>query len=409
MAAAPLPRPITSTEPAMPRVDQGGNEQPELPYVDCPAADDADGALDAAGKAYEQGEFARAFACADVAADLIPQAVEAHHVRAAALAALGRHAQAQVGFAMALALDPDDPETLAAAADFYINILPPKHRDHVLVGLEFARRGSQRSATRRRPDPALQARLLLLEAEAYNDLGRADIALPRVDEALALAPEFIEAQYERGVSLFNLCRFRDAEASFLAVLRSSPNDAYAHHHLGLIYERLGRETDAESHLARARQLAASEFWIPVTISTAEFRAEVGRAIAEQPADVRKLLAEVSLELVEMPALEDLTAVEPPFAPTIMGLFRGLPIGVDPETPPSRGGDVRGGGRPVDSLVHKPVSADVPPRAIVLYRRNLARATRNRRELDLQIRRTLLHEIGHLRGMDEDELRRRGLE
>jgi len=35
--------------------------------------------------------------------------------------------------------------------------------------------------------------------------------------------------------------------------------------------------------------------------------------------------------------------------------------------------------------------------------------RTRAELDRQIRRTLAHEIGHLRGLDEGQLRRRGLE
>jgi predicted Zn-dependent protease with MMP-like domain len=50
-----------------------------------------------------------------------------------------------------------------------------------------------------------------------------------------------------------------------------------------------------------------------------------------------------------------------------------------------------------------------PRAILLYRLNLARAVRSRDELSEQIRRTLLHEIGHLEGLDEDDLRRRGLD
>jgi len=52
---------------------------------------------------------------------------------------------------------------------------------------------------------------------------------------------------------------------------------------------------------------------------------------------------------------------------------------------------------------------VPPRSIVLYRVNLARAVKSRAELSEQIKRTLLHEIGHLRGLDEDDLRRRGLD
>ena len=67
------------------------------------------------------------------------------------------------------------------------------------------------------------------------------------------------------------------------------------------------------------------------LSAEEFRAEVDEAIAEQPADVRRALGQVSLELVDLPALDDLVAVEPPFAPTIMGLYRGLPLGVEEGT------------------------------------------------------------------------------
>ena len=47
--------------------------------------------------------------------------------------------------------------------------------------------------------------------------------------------------------------------------------------------------------------------------------------------------------------------------------------------------------------------------MVLYRKNLARAVTSREELVEQIRVTLLHEIGHLRGEDDLELAARGLE
>ncbi|HME91322.1 MAG TPA: metallopeptidase family protein, partial [Myxococcaceae bacterium] len=54
-------------------------------------------------------------------------------------------------------------------------------------------------------------------------------------------------------------------------------------------------------------------------------------------------------------------------------------------------------------------SDGPCRSVALYRRNLARAVRNKDELARQIRLTLLHEIGHLRGEDDLELAARGLE
>ena len=51
----------------------------------------------------------------------------------------------------------------------------------------------------------------------------------------------------------------------------------------------------------------------------------------------------------------------------------------------------------------------PCRSVALYRRNLARAVKSRDELIEQIRVTLLHEVGHLRGEDDGSLRDRGLE
>jgi tetratricopeptide (TPR) repeat protein len=400
-----------------------GDSEDGKEAVICPLdSDDPDAVLDETGRLlYDVGDYEKALACAELSVDLVPQAVEAHHYRAAALAALGRYGDAQVAFAMALARDPDDPETLAAAADFYINIALPKQRSSVQLGLEYARRGSGRAASRRRLDRRLRARLFLLEAEALNDLGQSDTALAKVDAALKLSPRMSAALHERGVTLFSLCRFRAAEEAFLAVLREHPDDPYAHHHLGLIYERENRDGDAEAHFARARALAPDDFAAPVMLSAEEFRAEVDEAIAEQPPDVRADLAKVSLELSDMPALDDLVAVEPPFAPTIMGLYRGLPLGVEegpaaaasqgPATASSAALDIEN--EPLASAApaaaRVPDRDRVPARAIVLYRKNLARAVRSREELDRQIRRTLIHEIGHLRGLDEDDLRRRGLE
>lgn len=371
--------------------DHHGHEHRlERSLVVCPLAGDAlrdpDALLDEADKSFDVGNYDAALACAEVAADLLPQAVEVHHVRAAAHAALGHHEEAQIAFTLALALDPDDPETLSAAADFFINVLPPKRRATTTVGYEYARRGRGRAQSRRDRNPELQARLALLEAQALNDLGRADEALPRIREALDLAPRMIEARHEHGVALFNLCRFDDARDAFLAVLAVAPEDPYAHHHLALIYERTGSAADAEAHFERARELAPEEFWVPVILDAGDFQKELDQAISELDDEQRTLLQNARIEVADLPALADLSAADPPFSPSILGLYRGLPVGVK-----------------------VPAGATVPERAIVLYRNNLGRAVRSRAELDHQIRRTLIHEIGHLRGLDEDELRRQGLD
>jgi len=375
--------PVGRVETDVPRREHGHDHA-----VVCPISNarDPDAALDEAAHRYDRGELELSLACTELAVDLIPQSVEAHHLHAATLAALERYGEAQTAFGMALALDPDDPETLAAAADFHINVVTPKRRDSTMLGLEFARRGSSKASSRRQRDKELRARLALLEGQALNDLGRSDEALPRIDDTVVVLPESVAARYERGVSLFNLCRFDQAYTELAAVLREAADDPYAHFYLGLIYERSGRENAAQKQFETARKLAPDDFPEPVLPTMEEFRAELARAIAELSPDQAALLDEVRVEVADLPLLEDLTAVDPPFAPTILGLYRGLPLGVEPSEP----------GEPMD-------------RVILLYRKNLARAVRSREELNQQIRRTLVHEIGHLRGLDEGQLRRRGLE
>jgi tetratricopeptide (TPR) repeat protein len=372
-------------------IDDRARAEPRALVLCSANARDPDAVLELAGEHYRRGDFSKANACAQLATDLVPQAVEAQHLRAAALIGLSRYDEAQVAFAMALVLDPDDPETLADVADFFINILPPKRRHTVEVGLQYARRGGQGAVARRRPDRKLQGRLLLLEAEALNDLGDPEGALVRAEEALQLVPELTRAKHELAVSHFNLLRFEESEGIFLRLLSRTPSDAYAHHHLGLIYEHRGRVDDAEAHFQRARELAPDDFWSPVILSKQDFAAEVDSAIAELPEALADLVKAVELELADVPALADLQASNPPFTPTILGLYRGLPAGVSVE--------------PTQGKTGAPAAA----RTLILYRKNLGRTVHNLTELRLQIRRTLRHEVGHIQGYNEDQLRRLGLE
>jgi Flp pilus assembly protein TadD len=365
----------------------------EEPVVDCPAviaanADDdtrVQTLLDEANKLIEQASYAAAWTCADQAADASPQSVEAHHLRGTALAALGRDVEAQTAYSLALAIDPDDPETLRAVADFYINGKGERGRDALRLGLELAQRGSRRALARRRRNPPLAADLAVLEAQALNDLGRSDEALERVDAALHIAAGRGDALHEKGVALFNLSRFADAKTVLTKTLAIQPDDAYTHQMLGLVLEELGDAKAGEAELHRALELAPTELSQPVMISTAEFQKEIDAVLATLTPERRAKVKAIRIEIADLPDVADLKAVNPPFPPTILGLFRG----------------------PVGQHV-APVPGDEPS-SIVLYRKNLARAVKTRAELTEQIRDTLLHEIGHLEGLDEDDLRRRGME
>jgi Flp pilus assembly protein TadD/predicted Zn-dependent protease with MMP-like domain len=367
----------------------------EEAVVECPATvpDNADdearvsALLDEANKQIERAQYAAAWTCADRAGDLSPTSVEAQHLRGAALAALGRDQEAQLAYQLALALDPDDPETLRAVADFYVNGKGERGRDALRLGLELAQRGSRKAEARRRRNPPLVADLAVLEAQALNDLGRSDEALSRVAAALRIASGRGDALHEKGVALFDLSRFGEAKTVLQKALAIQPDDAYTHQMLGLTLEQLGDGAGADTELARAHELAPNELTRPVVIPAGEFQKEVDAVVASLPATRKARVRSIKIEVADLPDPVDLAAVTPPFPPTILGLYRG-PVGHAAELPQPAGDE---------------------PVSIVLYRKNLARAVKSRAELSEQIRDTLLHEIGHLEGLDEDDLRRRGME
>lgn len=333
---------------------------------------------------YVQGAHARALTCAEEALRIAPRSVPALHYRATALTALGRLDEAKVAFARALAVDPNDPETLHGAADLYVARLGG-NRDSLLTGLEYAQRGARLAAEPARRDADLAARLLLLAAMAENDLGDSPAALRHTDQALRTRQSDANLHYERGVALYELCRFEEARAALQRANSIAPEDPWTMHYLGLVEEHRGNAERAEQLLAKARRLSPAEFSAGIEISRGDFDAEVKRAIELLPAHERRALSSVPLEIADVPALDDLTAVQPPLSPTILGLFRG-PAEMEPCD--RDGSDCR---------------------SIVLYRRNLARFARDRAQLAEQLRVTLLHELGHLHGENDDELRDRGLE
>ncbi|HEY4188712.1 MAG TPA: metallopeptidase family protein [Polyangia bacterium] len=376
--------------------------------------------LDRAGKLFDADDFEGALACSEEAARQAPRSIEAHHDRAAALLHLGKTDEGRDALAMALALDPDDTETLEASADLYINQLPAS-ADRSAIGLEHARRAFRRALGH---DRTRAARLSLLEGQALIDLGRSEEAVHRLSVALSLAPKLDAAQYEKGVALFELCRFGEARRAFEKVAASSSDRAHALYHLGLIEERQDRARDAESHFSEATERDPIAFPRPPDVSAVEFAERVRRIVGDLPEDVRADLAQAHLETADLPALDDLIAEKPPLSPTILGLFRGLPIGFDGEAenhtaPATRAAKGRRAANAAGAPSPAPSGGEPSPaaptqcgpidRAIVLYRRNLLRSVRDTVALDEAIRRTLLHELGHLRGEDDGSLRDRGLE
>ncbi len=353
--------------------------------------------LDAAKAFAKKQKWDEALSCAAQASALSPDEPETHVERGRALVALDRLEEAKLAYARALAIDPQSLPALLGAAELYAVVLPSA-REVDELGVIYAERGFELAllpAGELSPEPEEEDepadRETALEfarvaAIALNDVGRNAEAIEKADWVLARVKNDPEAAFERAIGLFERCRFAEAKAAFQKLVDDKQRSAHAHYHLGLLLEREGKTAEAEKHFAKALKLAPDRFWAPVMLPMDEFQKELDTLIAGLPADVKKDLEGVPVKAEDLPEEADLTTGEPPLSPSILGLFRGPPL--QEACTPQDG---------------------TPCRSVALYRKNLGRAVKTREELITQMRVTLLHELGHLRGEDDGELAARGLE
>ena len=345
--------------------------------------------LEASAVAFEAGELEEALARAEDALALEPGSVAALHHRAAALAELGRIEEAQAAYEKALGPGRDDAELLLGAADFFTNVQAGEDEredeGRLERAIDLARRGA-RLAHRSGDDP-LAGELALVQAAALNQLGRSREALERLETADKAIPDSPDVLLERASALLELSRFDEARAEADRAEALAPDAPWAHHLLGLLAEHRGDWGEARRRFEKAHRLEPEVFSLPVGLSHAEFERVVEEALEEIPEEVRRYLANVPISVEDLPDPEDLLGSDPPLSPGILGLFRGAPYG--------------GKAAIGDPWSHLPSS-------IVLYQKNLERYAHDRDELIDEIGVTLVHEVGHFLGLDEDELWDRGL-
>ncbi len=116
-----------------------------------------------------------------------------------------------------------------------------------------------------------------------------------------------------------------------------------------------------------------------------FREIALRALDELPADFRPAVADCQLVLEPRASDEKLEELGVPEDEELFGLYEGVPL-TD---------------RHIDEL------PGAPPR-VTLYYRALADACETEAELAEEIRLTILHEVGHHLGIDEDRLEALGV-
>lgn len=230
----------------------------------------------------------------------------------------------------------------------------------------------------RQPDVLLvDATLKLEEGEPHQALA----AIQSAERAADPSRYF----YVRAACMHELSRFAEAEADALRSIAVQPGNPMAHDLLSRTREHLGDKAGAAEAAEEAAALDGENFPEPLEVSDEAFDALVEKAIAELPPKIREKLDELPVLVQALPTTEMLNEENPPLTPDLLGLFVGRHI-----------------------FAQGTSALPDAPGAIFLFRRNLLRSCHDFDELAKEVRITVQHEVGHLMGLDEDELDQWGL-
>lgn len=218
-------------------------------------------------------------------------------------------------------------------------------------------------------------------ADVLWDAGALRAARDAYVEATRLAPDAPEILQSLAWCYFALAEFPLAAQAAKRALEAA-EIASCLALLGRVAERDGDLAEADRRLRRAHALDPDNHPLPFRIGEEEFRELVGQALDSLPEKFRRACdGEVAVLVEPVPPLAVLVSEEPPLDPELLGLYTGIPL-------PER---------------HS--SSELPklPDVIYLFQRNLEHEALDRAELVEQITITVLHEIGHYFGFDDDEL------
>lgn len=226
----------------------------------------------------------------------------------------------------------------------------------------------------------------IMRGDVLLDLGDASGALSSYDSVADPSVPDPDLDCARGVALFELVRFAEADNALRSAVRGDSSLAEAHHTLGLLAEITGSGRDVE-YFRQARRLDSGAYPPPTQLGRQEFEAAVEQAMSQLPKKVRDATKNVPVVIAEVPHPDDLLESDPPLSPALLGMYVGM--------------------MPAEVSV-----LDAPPElrpTILLFKRNLERACADRDALIREIRTTVLHEVGHAIGLSEADLFELGLD
>lgn len=169
----------------------------------------------------------------------------------------------------------------------------------------------------------------------------------------------------------------------LGWLTREPDCADAHYQAGLAYEELGEPANAIRHFLETLRLDEQQAEPPPSGCEQVICDEVEKTLAELPADFSERLGAVTILVQARPSR---AMVEDGVDPRLLGLFEG-------------------------ATAEELAGPDAPLIAtrIFVFSHNLASAFEDEASLREEVSITVLHEIGHFFGLEEEDLQRIGLD
>ncbi len=168
--------------------------------------------------------------------------------------------------------------------------------------------------------------LYALQGDVHWALGLVREASAAYEKAVSIDPQ--NTDYLAAISRirFSLCDFfgahRYAKNSLKYETRAEALDV-----LSRLADRSGRLADADRFAAQASLVDEEAFLRPFRVSPEDFAAAVEEAIAELPDQFRKAVRDENVAILIEPFPEEVILIEeePPFDPSILGLYRGTPL------------------------------------------------------------------------------------
>jgi tetratricopeptide (TPR) repeat protein len=220
---------------------------------------------------------------------------------------------------------------------------------------------------------------LLDRIDRLDERERFAEALTAARRACALDGDEPAAWEARGEMALRSGQVEEAAQALDRLTQLEPRSAAAWFALGEALQWNDRDADAQGCFREAARLAPGEYVVPFRIGPTEFEAVAGAVLPTLPPPVIDFLEDTGtgIAVLRLPARE--MVVDSHLDPHALGYWLGNVYGVS-------------GGW-----------GQATPAAIEVYQLNIENWCRDREGLSDEIRRTVLHEVGHAVGMDHAAL------